>query len=89
MKDWLLEEAIEDVRALLSELDDDCCDPATKDLRTRTDALTRASSALASEDAQRQDVLSLASLALSIRDEAVALRSRHSSFHRLVQSMID
>ena len=89
MTDWLLEEALNDVRALLEELDDDDSDAAIEALRNRTKNLVRASALVPHEAAEHQVILQLTQLALNVREEAMALRCRHRSVYRLVHRMMD
>ena len=88
MSDSLLVEALADARALLGDLDDDD-DVATASLRARVDVLDRAVGALELRPALRESVVCLAKLAIQLRDEAVALRTRHRSVHALVRQMMD
>ena len=88
MTDWLLEEAMDDVRALLEEFDDDD-DAAITALRNQAANLERASAAHGHEAAERNVILQLTELAFNVREEAIALRQRHRSVHRLLLRMMD
>lgn len=88
MADSILVEALGEARAIMEDLRVD--DPlAGHELRLRAALLERSAAIMKLRPPTRDDVVRLVKLAMELRDDAVALRTRSRHPRELVAAMID
>lgn len=83
-----LPETLRDTCSVVTELETERAHGA-KALRVRVDLIRTASFFLASQPDEPEETLALARLVGELRDEAVALRTRHRVVKRMVLTMMD